>query len=70
MSKKKSRAHRRKNPLRKLTCGQMADIGDQLLAMGLGNMILDWCYPRAEGPRLPQLVAPIPKKVREKFGKN
>jgi len=48
----------------------MADIGDQLLAMGLGNMILDWCYPRAEGPRLPQLVAPIPKKVREKIGKN
>jgi hypothetical protein len=43
----------------------MADIGDQLLAMGIGNLVLDMISPRKEGPRLPQIAPHFIQDVDE-----
>lgn len=64
--KKKPKHKRRPNPLKtksgRIPPSVMADIGDQLLAMGIGNMILDMTHPRKEGPRLPQ-IAPFLQSI-------
>jgi len=33
----------------------MHETGEQIIALGLGNMILDCVYPRPDGPRMPRL---------------
>ena len=66
MSQKKRRnAHHRKNPLKqkshtRLDGATMNELGEQILAIGLGNMLLDMVYPKPDGPRRPCLsLSPI-----------
>ena len=68
-SKKTRRYRRRPNPLaknHKMRQDAMYELGEQIVAIGLGNLILDFVYPRPDGPRLPHLsLSPI-KGVDEK----
>ena len=66
MSKKKSRHRRRENPLKKrqrIDASAAYELGEQILATGLGNLLLDAVYPRPDGPRRPCLsLSPVKSK--------
>jgi hypothetical protein len=67
MKKKKSKHKRRPNPLKlRGRSGSFIppEVAESMVALGIGNLVLDLIAPRPDGPRLPQIV--LPKMPEEK----